>query len=69
MTVAMGAMMGDDRSHQENLVEGDHVHDDHDDHCSASGSGERLVKFSLCHCIMCLCSGCSLVFTVLLPRP
>ena len=27
----------DDDSHLKDLIEGDHVHDDHDDHCSASG--------------------------------
>ena len=37
----------EDKSYQEDLAEGDHVQDEHDDHCSASGSGEGLVKFSL----------------------
>ena len=31
---------GDDELHHEDLDESDHVHEDHDDHCSASGSGE-----------------------------
>ena len=30
----------EEQSHQEDHVEGDHVHDDHDDHCSASGFSE-----------------------------
>ena len=30
----------DEESHKEDLVDGDHVHADHDDNCSASGSGD-----------------------------
>ena len=40
----------DDESHHENLDEGDHVHEDHDDHCSASGSEAPLVMFSRFDC-------------------
>ena len=40
VTVAMSAMMRKGYSHQEDNVERDHVHDDHDDHCSASGFSE-----------------------------
>ena len=46
VTMAMIAMMKD-------LVEGDHVHDDHDDHCSASG------MFSLSTVQCSQYSGCS----------
>ena len=31
----------------EDLDEGDHVHEDHDGHCSASGSEDGLVRFCL----------------------
>ena len=37
----------DEESREEDLVESDHVHDDHDDHCSASGLEDCLVKFPL----------------------
>ena len=30
----------EEQSHHEDLVEGDHVHNDHNDHCTASGTGE-----------------------------
>ena len=39
----------DQESHHEDLVEGDHVHEDHDNHLSASGSEDYLVMFSLFH--------------------
>ena len=29
-----------EESHHEDIDEGDHVHEDHDDHCSALGSGD-----------------------------
>ena len=35
----------DEESHNEDLDEGDHVHEDHDDHCSASGTEDCLVMF------------------------
>ena len=44
--------------------EGDHVHEEHDGHCSASGSEDCLVRFSLFNCAICLYSGRSSVFTV-----
>ena len=44
----------DEESHPEDLDEGDHVHEDHDDHCSASGTEDRLVMSSLVHCTTCL---------------
>ena len=36
----------DEESHHEDLDERDHVHEDNDDHCSASGSEACLVIFS-----------------------
>ena len=35
----------DQESHHEDLVEGDHVHEDHDNHLSASSSEDCLVMF------------------------
>ena len=60
---------GDEESHHEDLGESDHILEDHEDHCSASGSEDCLVMFSLFHCTMCLYSVCSWVFTVSLPPP
>ena len=59
----------DEESHHDDFVESGHVHEDHDDHWSASGSEGCLVKFSLFHCTLCLYSLCYSVFTVLLPPP
>ena len=56
-----------EESHQ--LSKGDHVHDDHDDRSSASGSRGGLVMFPLFHCTSELYSARSWVFTVLLPSP
>ena len=63
------AMSCDDEESHEDLDEGDHVHEDHDDHCAASGAEACLVMFSLSHCTICLYSGCSSVLTVSLPPP
>ena len=52
----------DEESHQEDHVEGDHVHDDHDGHCCASGSEDCLVMCSLFHSTLCWHSVCSSVF-------
>ena len=49
------------------LMKSDQVHEEHDDHRSASGTEECLVMFFLFHSTMCLYSGCSLAFTVSLP--
>ena len=59
----------DGASHHEDLDESDRVHEDHDDHYSASGSEACLVMFHLLHCTNRLYSGCSLVFVVSLPPP
>ena len=40
----------DEESHHENLDGSDHVHEDNDDHCSATGSEASLVMFSHFHC-------------------
>ena len=40
----------DEEHHHEDLDEGDNVHEDHDDHWSASGSEDCLVMFPLSHC-------------------
>ena len=56
----------DEESLQEDLVEGDHVHDDRECNCFASGSEDCLVKFPLFHGTLCSCSEWCSVFTVLL---
>ena len=57
----------DEEYHHEDLDEGDHVHEDRDDHCSASGTEDCLVMFLHFHFTNCLYSRCSSVFTVSLP--
>ena len=57
----------DVKFHHEDLDEGDHVHEDHDDNWSASVSEDFLVMFFLFNCTMCLYSVSSSVFTVSLP--
>ena len=59
----------DEESPHEDHDESDHVHEDHDDHCSASGSEDCLVMFSMFHSARCLYSEYSSVFTVSLPPP
>ena len=56
----------DEESHHLDLDEGDHVHESHDYHCSASGPEDCLVVFSLVP-LYILFSRCSSVFTVSVP--
>ena len=42
----------DEGPHHGDADESDHVHEDHDDLCSASGSDDGLVMCSLFHCAM-----------------
>ena len=59
----------DEESHHDELVEDDHVHEDHDEHCSASGTQDCLVMFALFNRAIGLYSGCSSVFTASFPLP
>ena len=54
----------DEESRHEDRVEGDHVHETNDDHCSALGTEDCLAMFSLFHCpeIVCI-QDCASVFT------
>ena len=64
--VAMIAMR--EESHQEDLVESDQVHDDHDDHCCIGfwRLTGQVFPFPLYNLSVL---GCSSFFTVLLPPP
>ena len=51
-----------EESLHEYLDENQHFHEDHDDHCSASGTEDCLVTLSLIDCAICVYSMCSSVF-------
>ena len=59
----------DEESQHEDLDEGDHVHEDHDDHSSASAAQDCWVMCSLFHSTSCFYSGCYSDSTVSLPPP